>query len=511
DQVLLDEPNLHFPDATDVAFTPDGRRALVTSSGSDRVAVVGTGRWGQNHVRTWHKLGVLRALCEPEAATRAHLPQDVPCFTDLGALLADCPVDIVVLATPASTHAALAEQALRAGADVLIEKPMALSVAEAQGVLQTAETEGRLVAVGHLLLYHPAVVELSRLLQAGALGRVQRIIARRLNFGTLRSHENVLWSFGPHDFALLSHLLGQAPVSVRASGQAVVDPNVTDMVDVHLRYASGVQATVQLSWLHPVKEHRLIVIGERQMAVFDDTLPWADKLTLYPHRIEAGRPPKAIKAEGRPVALIPALPLEQQGRAVLETWRSRRPALADGAHGLAVLRLLCAAEQALAVPDGATLAPPDAVAVPTRPAPPQHLQHPSARIHPSAEVEAGARLGEGVRIWHQAHVMAGAQLGDGVSLGQNVFVGAGVHIGAGSKLQNNVSVFEGVHLAEAVFCGPGCIFTNVKRPRADHPRRGPVGRLAPGPKPCAVAVARGAAPAADEGEVVVQRPSGRQA
>ena len=231
---------------------------------------------------------------------------------------------------------------------------------------------------------------------------------------------------------------------------------MADVTVMTLAFAGGVRAHVFVSWLHPFKEHRFVVVGERQMAIVDDTAPWPEKLVLYPHRVDwtDGRVPVARRAEAVPVALVEGEPLRLECEHFLARIADRRTPLTDAASGVAVVRLLAVGERSL----GAGGAP-------------VRLE-PEPLIHPTATVDPGAVIGEGTRVWHYSHVMGTAAVGRDGMLGQNTFVGDGVRIGDRVRIQNNVSVYAGVELEDDVFCGPGAVFTNVRSPRADINRAG---------------------------------------
>ena len=213
-------------------------------------------------------------------------------------VLADANVDAVVLATPAVMHFEMARQAIEAGKDVYVEKPLALNVEEGAELVRLAERSGRIMMVGHILQYHPAVRKLKELIVAGELGRIDYIYSNRLNMGKIRTEENILWSFAPHDISVVLSLLDEEPVSVTSDGGEYLNRGVADVTLSQLTFASGVRAHIFVSWLHPFKEQRLVVVGSEKMAVFDDTA--ADKLVLYPHRVEwKDRVPSAVKAVGR--------------------------------------------------------------------------------------------------------------------------------------------------------------------------------------------------------------------
>jgi len=423
-----------------------------------RVALVGAGRWGQNLARVLRELGALAAVCDPSPAALDVAGRRWPgaaCYSRLDELFANEVVDAVVLAAPAGTHAELAHLCLEAGKDVLVEKPLALTVAAAEALGELAQARGRILMVGHTLRYHPAVVRLLGMVREGQLGRIQYVYSHRLNIGRIRTEENVLWSFAPHDISVLLSLLDRAPETVACQGSSHLGTPVHDTTLSHLVFPSGIRAHVFVSWLHPFKEQRLVVVGSDQMAVFDDAA--TDKLVLYPHRVEwNGTVPTAAKADARPVPLDAAEPLREECRHFLECVHLREQPLTDAREATAVLRVLEACQESIARDGGR-------VALGRRPAQ-------GGFIHETACVDAGAEVGPGTRVWHHAHVMAGARVGARCVLGQNVHVASGAVVGDGVKIQNNVSVYGGVIIEDDVFLGPSCVFTNVTNPRADIDR-----------------------------------------
>lgn len=249
-----------------------------------RIAVIGAGPWGTNHVRVVaaEPRCELAAIVDRDPAARARaqvLGPHASVHADVDAVLTDPRIDAVVIATPAATHAALAQAALAAGKHVLVEKPLALSTRDAAAVAAAADRSDRVVLVGHLMLFHPAVVRLRELLVSGALGRLHYVRATRANLGRIRSDENALWSFGPHDLSMLDFLLGKSPISVTARGQSVLQAGIEDVVFLTLRYATGEMAHLHLSWLHPRKERNLTLVCSQKMVDFDDVAP--EKLRIY--------------------------------------------------------------------------------------------------------------------------------------------------------------------------------------------------------------------------------------
>ncbi len=268
-----------------------------------KVAVVGSGYWGKNLVRNFHELGALGTICDPnpmvEASTREKYPS-VAYAREYAAVLADSAISAVVLATPAKQHFSMAKQALEGGKDVFVEKPLALTASEGAELVDLASRRNRILMVGHILQYHPAVIKLKQLIQSGALGRIQYLYSNRLNMGKIRTEENILWSFAPHDISTILALLNEEPSAVACNGGAYLSHDVSDVTLTDFTFPSGVRAHIFVSWLHPFKEQRLVIVGSERMAVFDDSA--ASKLVLYAHRIEwKDRVPNAVKAEGEPV------------------------------------------------------------------------------------------------------------------------------------------------------------------------------------------------------------------
>jgi len=427
-----------------------------------RIAVIGSGYWGKNLVRNFHALGALRLICDTNEilldAFREQYPGVETCLA-LSDVLRRDDIDGVVVATPAETHAAVAREALAAGKHVYVEKPLALDEADAASLNRQADEAGLILMVGHLLQYHPVFIRLKELAAAGELGRIDYIYSNRLNLGKIRREENILWSFAPHDISMILTLAGEMPERVLATGGNYLHRDIADVTTTHLDFASGLKAHVFVSWLHPFKEQKLVVVGEKKMAVFDDTLPWEDKLLLYAHAINWERNmPVPVKAEAERPEISRDEPLRNECAHFLECMATGKRPITDGAEGLAVLRVLNAAQQSM---DRGC-----ALSLESRPAPDGPVQAPEAFVHGTAVVDPGASIGQGSKVWHFTHVLKGSVIGRNCNLGQNVVVGPDVVVGDGCKIQNNVSVYKGVTLEDDVFCGPSMVFTNVYNPRA---------------------------------------------
>jgi len=312
-----------------------------------QVAVVGCGYWGKNLVRNFRELGALRMVCDAAEAGRKLAVEMAPhakVVADVDEVLS-APVKGVVIATPAETHYKLARQALLAGKDVLVEKPLALTYEQGAELVKLAERQGRILMVGHVLEYHPGIVRLLELVRSGELGKVRYIYSNRLSLGKVRREENILWSFAPHDIAIILRLMGQMPFQVVACGGSYVQPNIADVTVTNLLFDNGVRAHIFVSWLHPFKEQRLVVIGSRKMASFDDV---AKRLVLYDQRVDLREgEPIPVKGNGEEVPFAKDEPLRLECQAFLTAMETREPPLTDGTSGLRVLKVLQAAQRSL--------------------------------------------------------------------------------------------------------------------------------------------------------------------
>lgn len=422
------------------------------------IAVVGNGYWGKNLVRTFHALGVLKSVCDTraEAIEEVHSQLGVDTYITVEALLDDNDIQGVAIAAPAVQHYEIAKACLLAGKDVYVEKPLALRVDEGQELVEIAKTGRRILMVGHILQYHPAILKLKELIGSGELGRIQFIYSSRLNWGKLRSEENILWSFAPHDISAILYLLDEVPVSVTATGGAYVNPQIYDTTLTACEFQSGVKAHIFVSWLHPFKEQRMVIVGGIKTAVFDD-VEKERKLAIYAHHIDwVNRLPVARRDTGQVVPLPLEEPLRNECEHFVESIVTRRTPRTDGSSGVQVLQVLDACERSLRAQARSV-----------------HLDEAMSKYYadPTAVIDSGCEIGRGSKIWHFCHVMSGSRIGRNCNLGQNVLISSGVKIGDRVKIQNNVSVYTGVELEDDVFCGPSMVFTNVTNPRSHIERK----------------------------------------
>jgi len=313
-----------------------------------RVAVLGCGGWGKNIVRTMQRLGAVAAVVDSSESGRGlakELAPQATVYSDPEQVISDPAIDAVMIATPAETHFELARRAMEAGKDVFVEKPMTIDLVEARRLVALAGQTGRVLMVGHLLEYHPAICRLVDLVRSGELGKIHYIISNRLNLGKIRTEENALWSFAPHDIAVILRLTGAMPFEVVATGGSYVSPNIADVTVTQLLFDNGVRSHVFVSWLHPFKEQRLVVVGSKRMASFDDV---AKELVLYDQRVDWQQgQPIPQKGEGVSVEYPADEPLLLECSHFLECVRDRSEPLTNGASGLAVLEVLHAAQRSL--------------------------------------------------------------------------------------------------------------------------------------------------------------------
>ncbi len=267
--------------------------------------------------------------------------------TDLNDVICNREINSVIVATPAETHFAVAKSLLLKDKNVLVEKPITLHSLEAVELRKIAEDRGLKLMVGHVLLFHPAVLRLKELVKGGKIGRLQYIYSNRLNFGTVRTEENILWSFAPHDISIVQLLTESNPIDVYARGASFLQPNLEDSTVTYLVYPGNVHAHIFVSWLHPFKEQRLVVIGDKGMMVFEDSAP-KDKLKFYPKRFNnANGTIEKFDGEFEVINHEEKEPLaEEQLHFRNSVVNNIRP-LTDGKHALEVLEILEKAERSL--------------------------------------------------------------------------------------------------------------------------------------------------------------------
>ena len=338
-----------------------------------------------------------------------------------------------------------------------MEKPIALTYKDGEQLVSIAKEKNSILMVGHILEYHPAVIKLKEIIKKGGLGKINYIYSNRLNLGKFRTEENILWSFAPHDISVILSILEEFPQEVSAHGGNYLNPDVTDVTVTTMSFSSGVRAHIFVSWLHPFKEQKLIIVGDKKMIVFDDVNP-ENKLFTYNHKIDwVERLPIPRPEEAQPLKIEQKEPLKSECKHFLDCITSRKTPKTDGNNGLRVLKVLEACQESLKK-NGEIYRF-------------KGEKEDKYFVHESSFVDEGVEIGEGTKLWHFSHILKNSKIGKKCNIGQNVVIGPNVVIGNNVKIQNNVSVYDGVILEDDVFCGPSMVFTNVIIPRSHWPRK----------------------------------------
>ena len=320
--------------------------------GSSKLAVglAGCGYWGRNLARNLHQMGHLAAVADPSAKVLKEVKaayKGVRTMTTFEGLLEDRTIKAVALAAPAAQHYALAKKALKAGKDVFVEKPLALRIPDAEELVDLARRHKRVLMVGHILEYHPAILKLKEFVDSGELGVIHYVYSNRVNLGKVRQEENILWSFAPHDISVILLLMGRMPEWASTSGQNYLQHEIADVTMTCLAFPGKPRAHIFVSWLHPFKEQKLVVIGSKKMAVFDDVVK-DGKLKIYDKGIEMkeGRP--VVRQTAESTLFFPEMePLREELSHFVECVRTRKPPRTDGPNGLRVLRVLDACQRSI--------------------------------------------------------------------------------------------------------------------------------------------------------------------
>ena len=436
------------------------------------IAVIGAGYWGKNLVRNFHELGSLKTICDGSQSIRKQMQKGYPELkieSKFDVVLNDPEISAVVIATPAALHYELARQALLAGKDVFVEKPLSLTYYEGERLVQLVADNQKILFVGHILQYHAAVIKLKEMINEGRIGRLQYIYSRRLSLGKIRREENILWSFAPHDISVILSIIGEEPSFVDSIGSNFLHARIADVTMTNLKFPSGVGAHIFVSWLNPYKEQKLVVVGSQGMLVFDDTQPLGEKVILYPHIINwQNNMPVPQKGESVPIDLSASWeePLKSECRAFMKALETHEKPITSGEEGLRVLKILEISQKSLEEKANGQLTS-RATAHLSRAAKERQEGTQDCFFHNTAIIDDDVSVGKGSKIWHFSHILSGSKIGEYCNIGQNCVIGPDVTIGNKCKIQNNVSVYKGVTLEDGVFCGPSMVFTNIFNPRAE--------------------------------------------
>ncbi len=313
------------------------------------IAFIGAGYWGKNILRVLYELGAVHTVCDTNQQIIEEAKNNYPDLKytlDFNEVLSNPEIKAVAIATPAVTHYEFAKRAILAGKDVFIEKPLALSVKDGEDLVELTHKYNKILMVGHLLQYHPAVNKLKEVIDIGEIGNIRYIYSNRLNIGKIRREENVLWSFAPHDISVILMLLNEEPEYVYAFGGSYVTKSIYDTTLSVMKFANGIKGHIFVSWLHPYKEQKLIVVGDKAMAVFDDLTK--EKLFLYPHKVEIENGvPTACKSDYKVIQTYAGEPLKLELTHFLNCIKTREKPKTDCTEGLKVLKVLDKLEKSL--------------------------------------------------------------------------------------------------------------------------------------------------------------------
>ena len=311
------------------------------------IAVIGCGYWGKNLVKNFSELGALSSICDPNTMIVEQYSKQYNIKKNSFTKIINNPnIKGVVLAVPAHLHASMAIEAMKKGKHLFVEKPLAMSEVEVVSMIATAKKNKVRLMVGHLLQYHPIFKTIKEYVRAGKIGEINYIYSNRLSFGKVRTKEDVIWSFAPHDISMILSLTGQEPEYISTNATSILQKNLADAATIHLQFKSGLQSHISVSWLHPYKEHKLVIVGQSAMLVFDDTKPWHEKMALYPFKVVSSK--NLINLQNTNVQYVKVNeeePLKNECRHFIDVVEKDIQPLTDGAEGLRVLKVLSAASR----------------------------------------------------------------------------------------------------------------------------------------------------------------------
>jgi len=420
-----------------------------------KICVIGAGYWGRNHIRTLNELGSLGGIVESDTTTLKEIQvkyDNVSVYNNLSDSLND-DYDGYIVATPAETHYLIARNLIESKKHLLVEKPLTLDLSDAEHLVLLARANKVNLMVGHLMLFHPAIRKIKEFLKSGKIGRLQYIYSNRLNLGKVRTKEDIIWSFAPHDISIFGYLTEELPIEIISSGGTYLQPNTPDTTIMLLKYPEGVCGHIFVSWLHPYKEQKMILIGSNGMlslSISDDL----SKLKYYDKGIDfiRGEP---IKRDGavESIRFNDSKPLTNEIKYFIDHLDGSPIETANGESAIEVLKVLKRAADSLSRNKSIS-----------------GICRKNISIHSTSVIDNLSNIGKGTKIWHFSHIQKNVTIGENCSIGQNVYIGERVVIGDNVKIQNNVSVYEGVELENNVFCGPSMVFTNVLFPRSKYPK-----------------------------------------
>jgi len=427
-----------------------------------KLGLIGGGYWGKNLIREFNNCQVLHAICDINLETLKLYNNKYPHVKTTAIwddILNDNEITAVCIALPAEMHYIFAKNALLSGKDVFVEKPITLNINNAEELVKIAKDNQKILMVGHILHYHPAIVKIKSMINEGKIGNIKNIISNRLSLGIFRKNENVLWSFAPHDISVILSLLNSMPSSVMCHGKDHINKGIHDITNSIL-YFKDAYVNINVNWLNPYKEQKMSIIGEKGMIIFDD-VSLENKVIYFPEYIQYYSDTNAtpIKNNGENIQVdLSKSPLLYECEHFVECCKTRISPITNGLEGINVLKVLNGLEDSLSLSKKIQLT--------------SHVDEKHYFVHESAIVDDGAEIGIGTKIWHFSHICTGAKIGKNCNIGQNVFIADGVILGDNCKVQNNVSIYTGVVAEDFVFFGPSCVLTNDINPRGMYSKQG---------------------------------------
>ena len=317
---------------------------------NSKICVVGGGDWGKNHIKTLYNLGALGGVVDKDSSILNNLSTEFPniqTYNNLNDALDNDEFSGFTVATPASTHYNVASKIISRNKNVLIEKPLCLNLNDSENLINLSNKHNVNLLVGHVMLFHPAINKIKKLIDSGKIGRLKYIYSNRLNFGKVRDEENVFWSLAPHDISIFQYLIGHEPNFINSQGSTLLQEGIHDSSITHLKYPNEIEGHIFVSWIHPFKEHRIVVIGTEGMLVFDDNLENAS-LKLYSKKFNIinGKITK-IDAPYKLIEFENKMPLTEELSYFIGHQNNKRPSIANGQHALEVMKILIKASNQL--------------------------------------------------------------------------------------------------------------------------------------------------------------------
>jgi len=409
------------------------------------IGIIGCGYWGNNIIRECYNLNILKIICDKDINILNKFKElyDVDITTNFDDLL-NSNINAIIISLPTELHYEYAKKTIENKKHVFIEKPMTSNLKEAKELVKLAKEYNVKIMVGHILNYHPCIIKIKELINNNIIGNIRNITCNRLNLGRFRKYENVLWSFAPHDISIILSICNKLPDKLYCHGKDILRKGIHDITNTFLEYdKENIYININVNWLNPFKEQKMIITGEKGMIVFDDTLE-INKILLYKNELT-----EIKKTDGVIIEYENLNPLKTEIEHFINCYKNNKEPLTNGEEGLKVLQVLELLTESL-YGNGKII----------------NLNN---NFHQSSIIESN-NIGYNTKIWHFCHITPSAIIGNNCNIGQNCYIAG--KIGNNCKIQNNVSVYKGVECGDYVFLGPSCVFTNDKYPDAKISKNG---------------------------------------